>query len=61
MSDVKETRTRLASQLIKETRAIEDAGAVDRAQLDEIRLKLQDLASNIWGQSKNQYLNICNI
>ncbi len=45
MSDVAETQTRLASQLIKETREIEDAGAVNADQLDEIRLKLQDLAS----------------
>ena len=55
MSDAVETRTRLASQLIKETREIEDAGAVDRAQLDEIRLKLQDLASRTELWSEDEY------
>jgi predicted metal-dependent enzyme (double-stranded beta helix superfamily) len=55
MSDVAETRSRLASQLIKETREIEDAGAVDRAQLDEIRLKLQDLASRTELWSEDEY------
>ena len=55
MSDVAETRTRLAGQLIKDTREIEDAGAVDRAQLDEIRLKLQDLASRTELWSEDEY------
>jgi hypothetical protein len=41
--------------LIKETREFEDAGAVDRSQSDEIRLKFQDLASRTELWSGDEY------
>lgn len=55
MSDVKQIREKLAGELLAETRRLADAGAIDRDRLDEIRLKLSELASRRELWSENEY------
>lgn len=45
MSELRETREKLANALVAETRSICGDGAIDRAKLDEIRDKLGQLAA----------------
>jgi predicted metal-dependent enzyme (double-stranded beta helix superfamily) len=52
MAGPAETRSGLASELIRETRDLEDAGTIDRNDLETIRLKLQELAAQpeLWSE-----------
>lgn len=52
MSDNRETRSRLANTLVRDTREICDSGAIDRNSLEDIRTKLRVLATQreLWSE-----------
>lgn len=52
MSDIQETRSALAAALVADTRAVCDAGEMNRERLDEIRRGLMTLAarSELWSE-----------
>jgi predicted metal-dependent enzyme (double-stranded beta helix superfamily) len=45
MSEIQETRASLSNKLVADIRSLSDAEPIDRERLDEIRLKLKELAS----------------